>query len=200
MKRLFLAVAVLALAGCQTEQHYTIEAPPQPQQPGPPQPVPQQPPPLAGTAGPLTKAGVERYMDGQETDLRARLRGKGVMVARRADVLLITIPNDKLFVRLVVSSSGRDLLEEVASVLAHYDHTVIEVSAYTDTSGSPESNLAVSQKRARLVSDALAQAGVAPARIAATGMGEANLKVRTGDNVAEPRNRRIEIRITPKPA
>jgi outer membrane protein OmpA-like peptidoglycan-associated protein len=191
---LFLAAAsALTLAACQNGPR---EAPPQVAQPGP---QPSAPPQQVVTAGPLTPAGVGRYMDALERDLRQRLRGSGVVVARRGDDMLLTFPNDRLFAGASLGSSGQRVLGSVAQLLRAYDHTQVQVSGYTDTSGSPEQNLTVSQKRAALVGDALTSGGIAAGRIEAHGFGEANLKIATGDHVSEPRNRRIELRIVAKP-
>jgi len=202
MKRISLilavaSLAVLTLAACQSEQKYSIAAPP----PGAnsAQTPPTSVKPLALTAGPLTPAGVGKYMDGQETDLRARLKPLGIRVARRGDDIVVTLPNDKLFEGASLGSAGLGLLASVAQVLCHYDHTLLQVNAYTDTSGGEQQNLTVSQKRAALVAGALTQDGVAAARVTAQGFGQTNLKVMTGDNVSEPRNRRTELRIVAKP-
>jgi outer membrane protein OmpA-like peptidoglycan-associated protein len=192
---LFLAAAsALTLAACQSAPP---EAPPI-AQPGP-QPSAPIVPPQVVTTGPLTPAGVGRYMDALERDLRQRLRGSGIAVARRGDDLLLTFPNDKLFAGASLGSSGQGVLESVAQLLRTYGHAQVQVNGYTDTSGSPEQNLSVSQKRAALVGDALTQSGIAAGRIEAHGFGEANLKIATGDHVSEPRNRRIEVRIVARP-
>jgi outer membrane protein OmpA-like peptidoglycan-associated protein len=195
---LLLAVAAaLALAGCQSTPP---KAPPpltatqlktQP-------PVPVAPPEVA-SAGPLATAGVGRYMDALERDLRLRLRGSGIVVARRGDDMLVTLPNPRLFVREAIAPAGQSLLEDLALVLRRYDRTQLQVNGYTDTVGSVEQNLTVSLKRAGLVGEALARYGVAVPRIEVHGFGEAYLKIVTQDQVSEPRNRRIEIRIVPRP-
>ena len=194
MKRLALALASCAvlLAGCQ-QRHYTIEAPPPP--PAAAGPAPAHQPALSGTAGPLAKGGIGHYMDGLETDLRALMRGKA-LIARRGDVIVVTISSDTLFSRLALSSDGRSRLSNLAQVLAHYDHTAIDIAAYTDSTGTPEQNLEVSQKRADVVARALSQGGVSAPRLAAKGYGATNFKVSNG---SDPRNRRIELRITPRP-
>ena len=151
------------------------------------------------TAGPLTQAGIGKYMDAQETELRALLRGRGIMVVRRGNDLLVTFPNDKLFDGVTLSSTGQRFLEIIAPVLRKYDRTLVQVNGYTDTSGTAEQNLDVSQKRASAVADALASLGVSDSRMEAHGLGATNLKVMTGDHVSEPRNRRIEIHIVPRP-
>jgi outer membrane protein OmpA-like peptidoglycan-associated protein len=199
MKRFALAVASLVLASCATQQHYTINAPASlPPAAQPPTPLPNVPGPLPGTAGPLTKAGVGKYMDGLEADLRARLKGE--RIARRGNNLVVMLPNDRLLDRSALSSYGRRVIEGLSQVLVHYDHTQIEVGAYTDTSGGAQQNLDVSQKRAQMLTGALEENGIAPARISAHGYGETNLRIATGENVSEPRNRRFELRITPKPS
>jgi outer membrane protein OmpA-like peptidoglycan-associated protein len=193
---LLAAAAALTLAACQSGPRM----PPPPVAPPAPQPsVPVTPPQHVVTAGPLAPAGVGRYMDALERDLRQRLRGSGVVVARRGDDLLVTLLNVRLFASESVSPAGQSLLASVALALRTYDHTLVQVNGYTDTSGSPEQNLTVSLKRAGLVGVALAQSGVASSRIEVHGFGGTSLKIATGDHVNEPRNRRIELRIMPRP-
>jgi outer membrane protein OmpA-like peptidoglycan-associated protein len=180
------------LAGCQTEQQYV----PPPAPPPPPPSMPQQPAPPPVSAGPLTKAGVGTYMDAQESDLRQLLRGQGVAVARRGDALVVTVPSDNLFERMAIGAWGGAFVKGVAEIFAHYDHTAIEIGAYTDTTGRDELNLSLSEKRAQALADALKQNGIAAARLSAVGYGATNPKVSDGK---DPRNRRIEIRIVPKP-
>jgi len=194
MRKTCLAVALLALAGCQTPQQSVVPPPV-----APPDAVPQQQPsqPPVTSAGPLTKAAVETYMDAQEADLRSYLRGQGVLVARRGDDLVVTIPNDRLFEKMEVTAWGNALAMSVAQVLEHYDHSAVEVDAYSDATGSDSENLALSQKRAKIMADALAQNGVAQARLTAKGLGATDPKFSDPRDV---RNRRIELRITPTPS
>jgi len=91
------------------------------------------------------------------------------------------------------------VLEPLGAILRGYAHTAIAVNGYTDTSGTADKNLALSQKRARSIADALAHEGVAAGRIAAQGFGASHLRVMTGDGKKEPRNRRVEILIKPQP-
>lgn len=192
MKRICLALAVFVLAGCQTQKSTAPSPPAAPPSVAPPQtaPAPVQ------SAGPLSKAGVETYMDAQEGDLRSYLRGQGVMVARRGDALAVTIPSDKLFDKGEINAWGSAVLQSVAQVMAHFDHTLVDVNCYTDASGGEQQNLTLSQRRAQAVVDGLSQHGVAKARLKAYGLGATNLRIADGN---DPRNRRIEIKITPNP-
>jgi outer membrane protein OmpA-like peptidoglycan-associated protein len=154
-------------------------------------------PNYGGSAGPLAAKDVGRYMDGLERDLRHYLRG--IPVARPGDVVVLNLKSDELFDRASLSDDGRDLVRNLSSALRHYDHTLIQIGGYTDTSGSLDSNLRISQKRADAVAVELRADGIAANRLTATGFGAAHLKKATGEGVAEVRNRRIEVRIVPKP-
>ena len=194
--KLLCLAAALALAGC---QNGPLETPPPVGHPVQPPAHTAGPPAQVVTAGPLTAAGVGPYMDKLERELRTRLRGSGIGVARRGDDMLLSLPDAHLFAGESLSPSGQSLLGGAALALRIYDHTLIQVNGYTDTSGSPVQNLSVSLDRANLVGAALTGDGIAAERIEAHGFGETNLKIATGDHVNEPRNRRIEIRIVPRP-
>jgi len=119
-------------------------------------------------------------------------------VARMGDDITIIVRNDKLFDRDGTLDAD-DVLEPLGAVLGGYVHTSVAVSGFTDTVGAPEQNLALSQKRAKLIAAALGHEGVASQRITAQGLGEAHLRIATGDDKKEPRNRRIEILLKARP-
>jgi outer membrane protein OmpA-like peptidoglycan-associated protein len=206
MKKLFAPLALLALAACRSAPLPSHLPPPQPPPPEASPPAGQQHavrpprakpsvPGYAGTAGPLTAANVGTYMDALERDLRHYLRG--IPVARPGDVVVLNLKSDDMFDKARLNDDGRDLLRNLSSALRHYDHTLIQVGGYTDTSGTPESNLRISQKRADAVAAELRADGVAANRLTAAGFGATHLKKATGEGVSEARNRRIEIRILP---
>lgn len=157
---------------------------------------------IGGAIGALAGGLVGNYMDKQEAELRQRLRASGVSVSRVGDDIVLNMRNDILFDvnSADVSSRADNTLGAVADVLRHYDKTLINVNGYTDTTGSEQHNLDLSQRRAEHVADILVNNGINPQRISPRGFGETDLKVRTGNNVNEPRNRRVEIRIVPHTA
>lgn len=71
----------------------------------------------------------------------------------------------------------------------------VEVDGYTDTTGTPEYNIQLSRARAEAVADVLAHNGFDPGLIVTHGFGETNLAVPTADQVNEPRNRRVVVRV-----
>lgn len=69
------------------------------------------------------------------------------------------------------------------------------VTGHTDTTGTATSNAALGMKRALAVRALLIEAGLDASFVDVASHGEADLLVATGDNVAEPRNRRVEITV-----
>jgi outer membrane protein OmpA-like peptidoglycan-associated protein len=148
----------------------------------------------------LTARNVGGYMDGEEHDLRTDLRGSGVGVSRPGDEIALTLRGDILFVAnsSALTARSQQLLSVIAAILAKYDSTQLTVNGYTDAAGNADRNLALSQERADAVAKALEAGGVDAHRIAAHGLGAAHPKIPTGPNASEPRNRRVEIVITPR--
>ncbi len=71
--------------------------------------------------------------------------------------------------------------------------TTLDVSGYTDTSGTPQYNQGLSERRAQAVAAQLVSDGVSQSEISIHAYGETHLLVPTGPGVREPQNRRVEI-------
>ena len=71
----------------------------------------------------------------------------------------------------------------------------VMVIGHTDTVGGLEANDKLSLKRATAVREILIAAGVPGEKIETAGRGEREPLVKTGDEVAEPQNRRVEISV-----
>jgi OOP family OmpA-OmpF porin len=69
----------------------------------------------------------------------------------------------------------------------------IEVTGYTDLSGSPGYNVRLSLRRANAVATELEGLGVPRSDMEIRGLGEENPRVPTAKGVREPQNRRVEI-------
>jgi len=78
------------------------------------------------------------------------------------------------------------------------NQSFVDVLAHTDTTGTPQVNLALSQKRATAVATYLAGHGVGKARIASKGYGE-SAPLYSPDVTEDQKaaNRRVEIRLVP---
>ena len=69
----------------------------------------------------------------------------------------------------------------------------VEVVGHTDTLGDLRYNQQLSLRRAAAIREALVRDGLSRDAVAIAGRGKLDLLIPTGDNVAEPRNRRDEI-------
>ncbi len=95
--------------------------------------------------------------------------------------------------KAALKSGSRNTLGRIAEQLRLNDRLTIVVEGHTDSTGSDESNQALSEKRAAAVKDALVSAGVGADRVTAVGKGEA-APVATNDTAAgRQQNRRVEI-------
>ncbi|HET9650596.1 MAG TPA: OmpA family protein [Usitatibacter sp.] len=84
-------------------------------------------------------------------------------------------------------------LERVFEELKRRPLPDVAVIGHTDTVGSPGYNDRLSAARAERMREILVRLGLPPERITAAGRGKREPLIATGDNVAEPRNRRVEI-------
>ena len=91
------------------------------------------------------------------------------------------------------TDASKQVLANVLAEIAKQPVPDIVVVGHTDTVGSNASNDALALRRAEVVRAMLIGQGLAAASIAVVGRGERELLVPTADNVAEPRNRRVEI-------
>jgi len=149
---------------------------------------------IGGVAG-----GVIGYqLDQQIKELKESTAGSGVDVTETPDGFLVNLP-DVTFATgsFVISPSFQTTLNQVADSLIRYPNSLVDVYGHTDTVGSTASNQRLSEERARAVANYLISRGVATSRIRWQGYGETQLKVPTGDNVNEPANRRVEIKVVP---
>jgi len=94
-----------------------------------------------------------------------------------------------------LTQESRRLLQDVRQSVKAYPVPDVVVIGHTDTRGSRESNVELGLRRANAVRSLLVQAGLSTLAIDTRSHGEAELLVKTADNVSEPRNRRVEITV-----
>jgi outer membrane protein OmpA-like peptidoglycan-associated protein len=95
--------------------------------------------------------------------------------------------------RDVLTPEGRQIVAQAADAWKAGAPIQLQVTGYTDTSGSRGYNLRLSQRRANNVANALAGLGVPRNEMDVSGHGENDLRVPTPPGVREPQNRRVEI-------
>jgi outer membrane protein OmpA-like peptidoglycan-associated protein len=149
--------------------------------------------------GALTGAGVGAYMDKQESELRAQLANTGVTVTRQGDNIILNMPSNITFGvdQDQVQPQFYDVLNSVAVVLQKYPKTLVDVYGHTDSTGSEQYNLDLSNRRAMSVANFVRGRGVDPRRIYVTGYGEAQPIASNSTEAGRAANRRVEIQIAP---
>lgn len=149
--------------------------------------------------GALAGAGIGAYLDAQERKLREQTAGTDVEVVRQGDQILLNVPSGVTFDtnRYDIKPEFRATLDQVASTLAEYDKTFIDIYGHTDSTGSDAINNPLSENRARSVAGYLETKGVNQARIGTRGFGSTQPVADNGTDAGRAANRRVEIRITP---
>jgi outer membrane protein OmpA-like peptidoglycan-associated protein len=97
--------------------------------------------------------------------------------------------------RADLTPRARQVVGEAAQATTRTQVTRIEVSGYTDTSGTAGYNQGLSVRRAESVANELVRDGVPRAAISIQGYGQTRLLVPTAAGVREPQNRRVEIQL-----
>ncbi|QDM41179.1 MULTISPECIES: OmpA family protein [Bacteria] len=157
---------------------------------------------IAGAVAGGALGGYAGYrMDNQIRELKDQTAGSGIDVNEvdGGQAILVNLPEGVTFTTgsYQINSGFQTLLDRVAASLQQYPNSLVDVYGYTDTVGSATSNQRLSEQRAQAVANYLISRGVSSSRIRWLGFGETNLKVQTGDNVNEPANRRVEVKIIP---
>lgn len=153
---------------------------------------------IGAGVGAATGAAAGGYMDMQARELRQQLQGTGVQLQKldNGQILLIMPSNITFATDSAVFQTGfNNILDSVAVVLKKYDKTLINVTGHTDSTGSDEYNLNLSQQRAAAVGNYLNLRGVNASRLVVRGMGE-SMPIASNDTEAgRAQNRRVELSI-----
>ncbi len=92
-----------------------------------------------------------------------------------------------------VGPAGTAILQQAANTFKAGGVVTVQVTGYTDRSGSARYNQRLSTIRARHVAHILARMGVPRAAMTVSGRGEGDNAVPTPDGMREPRNRRVTV-------
>ena len=98
-----------------------------------------------------------------------------------------------------LAGSARQLLRQVADELVGCPQAYVNVVGHTDSIGTIENNLRLSQNRAASVQDYLIERGIEPRRLTSEGRGESEPIASNLDERGRILNRRIEFQILSEP-
>lgn len=212
----------LAVAGCGSRRGAPPNVPapeamptPAAPTPAPPTPAPpvvavvspaQYPPELQRRMQELARSESERlgagdvgyYMDVQQARLQ-QIGQARVLVERQNSRLVVTVVGATTFEvgSTQLTSDATATLDQLASVLADYDRTMVSVHGHTDASGDEQANLRLSERRALAVAEFLLGRGVGRERLVAVGHGSTKNVASNDTAEGRDRNRRIELHLDP---
>jgi outer membrane protein OmpA-like peptidoglycan-associated protein len=153
---------------------------------------------LGAVGGAAIGGGSGYYFDQQEAALRKELVDSGVQVKRVGDNELQLIMAQGIGFETGsynLSPSIFATLNGVANILNEYAESSLSIAGHTDSVGSDNSNLTLSERRAESVSNYLVRKNVKSGRLTTSGYGERR-PVASNDNAAgRAANRRVEISI-----
>lgn len=154
---------------------------------------------IGAGVGALAGGGIGYYMDQQEKELTQRLRASGVSVTRVGNDIILNMPGNVTFATNSsdINAKFYEVLNSVAIVLKEYDKTLIDVTGHTDSTGSDQYNLELSQKRAQSVASYLIGQGLNGQRFYVVGAGESQPIADNNTPAGREQNRRVEIRLMP---
>lgn len=149
--------------------------------------------------GGLAGGAIGAYQDRQEAELRRQTAGTGVEVSRDGDVIKLNLPDGVTFDfgKANLKSQFYPALDNVASTLAQFNQTIVEVSGHTDSIGSDAANQTLSVQRANAVGNYLIGRGLVRERFEIVGFGETRPVASNDTDSGRALNRRVEIRVVP---
>ena len=143
--------------------------------------------------------GIGYSLDQQEAALREELLNSGVQVKRVGEnELQLIMARGIGFETGSYNLSGSifSTLNGVAKILNEYPKSSLRIIGHTDSVGSSESNLTLSERRAESVGNYLIRQNVKSGRLTTLGYGERRPIADNNTAAGRAANRRVEISIT----
>ncbi|MBV6287556.1 OmpA family protein [Pseudomonas aegrilactucae] len=146
-------------------------------------------------------AGYGYYADRQEKALRESMANTGVEVQREGDQIKLIMPGNITFATdsANIAPSFYSPLNNLANSFKQYNQNTIEVVGFTDSTGSRQHNMDLSQRRAQAVVTYLTSQGVDGSRVSARGLGPDQPIASNADANGRAQNRRVEVNLKPIP-
>lgn len=152
---------------------------------------------IGGAVGGVAGGVIGNKMDKQAREIDQALPGADV--ERVGEGIHLTLKEDSVLFdtgKASLTAKAKANLDKLLPVFNEYSDTNIEIFGYTDSTGSPEFNLTLSQKRAESVKNYLISKGLVASRFKTTGLG-IEQPIATNDTPeGRSQNRRVEFAIT----
>ncbi len=148
---------------------------------------------IGGLLGAGVGGLVGRRMDQQAKELERIAETKrtdtGLVTKLKSDILFDTGKSD-------LKPGAKTNLAEMAGIMKKYPENILTIKGYTDSTGSPKINDALSQKRADAVKKELVAAGLPGDTISTVGRGAADPIGDNKNTAGRKQNRRVDVEVT----
>jgi outer membrane protein OmpA-like peptidoglycan-associated protein len=151
---------------------------------------------IGAAVGGVTGAVIGRKMDKQAEEIEKKV--PGAKVERVGEGIVVDFTEKILFAydKSDLTTTAMDNLAKLVQILKDYPDTNIEVQGHTDSNGSDDYNMKLSQRRANEVSSYLRSRGITPGRVTTKGYGETAPVADNGTDEGRSQNRRVTFLIT----
>jgi outer membrane protein OmpA-like peptidoglycan-associated protein len=151
---------------------------------------------IGATVGGVTGAVIGRKMDKQAKEIENKV--PGAKVERVGEGINVEFSEKILFGfnQATLNSSASTNLDKLSIILKEYPDTDIEIQGHTDSKGTDEYNMTLSEKRASSVASYLRGKGVSSSRIRTKGFGETAPVASNDTEDGRAQNRRVNFLIT----
>ncbi len=150
---------------------------------------------LGAAVGGAAGGVIGNYMDDQAEEMQQDI--EGARIERIGEGIKITFDSGILFDvdKYDLREQAKRNIEKLAVILNKYEDTNILLAGHTDSDGSDDYNMALSERRARSVAGYLAANSVTSARMTAMGFGESQPIADNSTVEGKQANRRVEVAV-----
>lgn len=151
---------------------------------------------IGGVVGGVAGGVIGNKMDKQAREIEEAL--PNAEVERVGEGIKLTLGENSVnfeFAKAALTSTAKSNLDKLVPVFNSYADTDIKIYGYTDSKGSDEYNLKLSQQRADAVKNYLVTKGLQNTRFEVLGMGEAEPIANNETDAGRAQNRRVEFAI-----
>jgi len=152
---------------------------------------------LGGVIGGAAGGVIGNKMDKQAREIETAL--PGAQVERVGEGIKLVLGENAVRFdtnKSTLTATAKVNLDKLVPVFNQYPDTNIQIYGYTDSTGTPEYNLKLSDQRAASVKTYLSGKGLAVARFVTTGLGIADPIATNDTPEGRSQNRRVEFAIT----
>ncbi len=152
---------------------------------------------LGGIIGGVAGGVIGNKMDKQAREIETAL--PGAQVERVGEGIKLVLGENAVRFdtnKSTLTAAAKANLDKLVPVFNQYPDTNIQIYGYTDSTGTPEYNLTLSDQRAASVRSYLAGKGLSSSRFVTTGLGIADPIATNDTPEGRSQNRRVEFAIT----